>query len=202
MANDKAISKLRNIDAVKKMLDGTHRTQTRNSISFSDVKLTDTKSHSVGEVWTDENGVEWEQRSGFKIKKGKLDEIRNMLIENRMPEVCPKCKSAMKKRLDAKFWKLEKHCFDCQIEFEHALRLEGKFEAYQRDRIRRNAESWLSDAEKEAKEIIETFKNPVTFANSDGTFETWSGGRSHTEVAEQIEKEFSNFKENFIEKLK
>ena len=201
MANDKAISKLRNIDAVKKMLDGTHRTQTKKLISFSDVKLNTDEKRKVGEVWI-EDGVEWEQREGFKIKKGKLDAIRETLIANRIPDNCPKCKQAMTKRLDAKFWKLEKHCFDCQVDFEHNLRIEGKFDEYQKNRILRNAEAWLSDAEKDAKEIIEAFKNPVEFANSDGTFETWSGGRSHTEVAEQIEKEFTEFKTNFIEKLK
>lgn len=195
------MSKLQNIKAIKQMLDGTHRTQTRNTIAFSDKNL-DSVKRNVGEVWTDENGVEWEQRNGFKIKKGKLDEIRSLIAANKTPSHCPKCKQAMTKRLDAKFWKLDGHCFDCQVDFEHNLRIEGKYEEYEKQRILKNAEAWLKDAEQEAKELADAFRNPLTFANSDGTIEKWSGGMTGDELAEKIEKEFEQFKDNFINKLK
>ena len=195
------MSKLQNIKAIKQMLDGTHRTQTRNAIAFSD-KVTDSVKREVGEVWTDESGVEWEQRNGFKIKKGKLDEIRSLIAASKTPSHCPKCKQAMTKRLDAKFWKLDGHCFDCQIEFEHNLRIEGKYEEYEKQRILKNAEAWLKDAEQEAKELAEVFRNPLTFANADGTIENWSGGMTGEELAEKIEQEFEQFKDNFINKLK
>ena len=71
-------TKLRNIDAIKKMLDGTHRTQTKQTVGFADAKAVSEK-HAVGDVWTDSDGVEWEQREGFKIKKGKMDEIRSLI---------------------------------------------------------------------------------------------------------------------------
>ena len=195
------MTKLRNIDAIKKMLDGTHRMQTRNTVAFSDVKK-ETQKREVGETWIDDKGVEWEQRAGFKIQKGKLDEIRSLINANKMPSTCPKCNQTMNKSLDAKFWKLEKHCFDCQIDMEHNLRIEGKFEEYERNRILRNAEDWLKDAEQEAVELAEAFRNPLTFANADGTTEEWSLGISRDEVAAKIEKDFTEFKENFINKLK
>jgi hypothetical protein len=132
------MTKLRNIDAIKKMLDGTHRMQTRNTVAFSDVKK-ELQKREVGETWIDDKGVEWEQRAGFKIQKGKLDEIRSLINANKMPSTCPNCNQPMTKALDQKFWKLEKHCFDCQIDMEHNLRIEGKFEEYERNRILRNA---------------------------------------------------------------
>jgi hypothetical protein len=195
------MTKLRNIDAIKKMLDGTHRMQTRNTVAFSDVKK-ELQKREVGETWIDDKGVEWEQRAGFKIQKGKLDEIRSLINANKMPSTCPKCNQPMTKALDQKFWKLEKHCFDCQIDMEHNLRIEGKFEEYERNRILRNAEDWLKDAEQEAIELAEAFRNPLTFANADGTTEEWSLGISRDEVAAKIEKDFTEFKENFINKLK
>jgi len=195
------MTKLQNIKAIRQMLDGTHKTQTKKTVGFSDVKSSETR-REVGEVWTDENGVEWEQRAGFKIKKGKLDEIRELLAKDRMPKDCPECKQPMTKRLDEKFWNLEKRCFDCQVSFEHNLRIEGKYEEYERDKILRNAEAWLAEAEKEAKDLAEVFRNPLTFAGADGSIEKWSGGMTGEEVAEKIEKEFEMFKENFIEKLK
>lgn len=198
------MTKLRNIDAIKKMLDGTHKSQTRKIIGFSDAEKSakENQKREVGEVWTDSEGVEWEQRVGFKIKKGKLDEIRELINASKMPSHCPECNQPMTKTLDKKFWKLEKHCFDCQINLEHNLRIEGKFEEYERQRILRNAEDWLKDAEQEAKELAEAFRNPMTFANADGTFEEWTGGMSGDEVATKIETDFEDFRKNFIEQLK
>ena len=195
-------TKLRNIEAIKKMLDGTHRTQNKTTVGFSDADKVakQNQKRAIGECWV-ENGEEWEQREGFKIKKGKMDEIRQ-LIANKMPSTCPKCNNSMTKRLDEKFWKLEKHCFDCQVDFEHNLRIEGKYEAYEKERILKNAEAWLKDAEQEAKEIIESFRNPENFTNVDGTTEQWNGAITAEEIADKIEKEFELFKENFINELK
>ena len=192
------MAKLQNIKAIRQMLDGTHRTQTRTSVSFAQPVTT---VREVGEVWTDANGNEWEQRDGYKIQKGKLDHLRSLLAKNQMPSACPKCNKQMNKKLDRKFWMLEKHCFDCQVEFEHNLRIEGKYETYEKDRMRRNAESWLKDAEQEAMELVEAFRNPIAFANSDGTVEKWSGGQDPEEIAEKIEEGFRKFKEDFLLKL-
>ena len=194
-------TKLRNIDAIKKMLDGTHKSQTKSSVGFADVKQSEAR-REVGDIWTDEKGVEWEQRNGFKIQKGKMDSIRELINSQKMPSTCPKCNQPMNKKLDKKFWKLENHCFDCQIEFEHNLRVEGKFETYERERLLKNGEAWLAEAEQEAKEIIAAFRNPVTYTNVDGTSETWSGAMTSEEIADKIEQEFKEFKTNFLEKLK
>ena len=88
------------------------------------------------------------------------------------------------------------------MEIGKTLRIEGKYEQYEKDRILKNAESWLADAEQEAKEIIEAFRNPLAFANSDGTMEQWEGGMSGDEIANKIQEEFELFKTNFLEKLK
>lgn len=192
--------KLRNIDALRKMLDGQHKSQTKSTIGYS--KVQEHVERQVGEVWTDEHGNEWIQQKGFKIKKGKLDEIKSLIASRQMPINCPKCGKEMNQRLDKKFWALENHCFDCQVAFEHVLRLEGKFEEYERQRILKNAEAWLKDAEQEAMEIVAAFRNPLTFANSDGTLESWAGGMTGDEMADKIEAEFKLFKENFINKLK
>ena len=193
-------TKLRNIDAIKKMLDGQHKSQSKTSIGYQ--KTVENTTREVGETWVDENGAEWVQKEGFKIKKGKLDEIRALIEARKMPVKCPKCNEPMVKRLDKKFWVLEKHCFDCQVAFEHNLRIEGKYEAYEKERILKNAEAWLKDAEQEAMEIVAAMRNPVTYADVEGNIEKWSGGRSPDEIADKIEADFKKFKEDFINKLK
>lgn len=195
-------TKLQNMRAVRQMLDGTHKTQSSTTVGFAGNEKANEPKRQIGDVWKDEKGEEWEQRAGFKIKKGKLDEIRQIINANKMPAECPKCHEPMTKRLDAKFWKLENQCLDCHVDFEHQLRIEGKYEQYEKDRILKNAENWLADAEQEAKEIIDAFRNPLSFANSDGTMEQWEGGMSGDEIADKIQEEFEVFKTNFIEKLK
>ena len=44
----------------------------------------------------------------------------------------------MKHKNDNKMWTLFGHCFDCQIEFEHELRVTGKYEEWEEERILRN----------------------------------------------------------------
>ena len=193
-------TKLRNIDAIKKMLSGTHQSQSKTSVGYKK-QAEEVVERNFGDVW-EEDGHMWIQQNGFKIRKGKLDEIRALVKSRQMPVKCPKCDQPMTKRLDKKFWALEKHCMDCQIAYEHQLKIDGKYEAYEKDRILKNAEAWLKDAEQEAIDIIEAFRNPITFANVDGDLEDWSGGKTGPEMADIIEKEFNNFKENFINKLK
>jgi ribosomal protein L37AE/L43A len=195
-------TKLRNIDAIKKMLDGSHRTQTKHTVVFGEASKHN-ETHEVGDIWVDEAGVEWEQRNGFKIQKGKLDAVRSLIAATRLPAVCPKCNTPMtNRRLDEKFWKLDGHCFNCQVEYEHNLRIEGKFEEYETQRILQNAEAWLREAEQEAIELAAAFRNPLTYTTVDGIAEHWHGGPTGDEIASKIEAEFKMFKEKFIETLK
>ena len=193
------MAQLQNIKAIRQMLDGTHKTQSKTQVLIGDTRKTQTRE--IGEIWTDDNGVLWEQRDGFVIKKGKLDELRELLNSMKVPSNCPKCGKQMSHRFDKKFWELEGHCFDCQIAYEHQLRIDGKYEEYENDRIRKNAEAWLKDAEQEASTIIDAFRNPQTFVDTDGSIESWSGGRTAEEVADIIDAEFKAFKEGFLKSL-
>ena len=62
------MAKLKNIKAVKEMLGGEHKTQTKKTISFSDKVFV---KREVGETWIDNKNQKWEQRNGYKVKVGK-----------------------------------------------------------------------------------------------------------------------------------
>jgi len=49
-----------------------------NQNVFGYEKADETK-REVGEIWVDENGIEWEQKEGFKINATKLDDAREYL---------------------------------------------------------------------------------------------------------------------------
>ncbi len=68
-----------------------------------------------------------------KKKSGdKIDRLSDIMKEARMPWFCPKCKKVMKKRLDNKIWFIYNHCFDCQIKLENKLRIDGKYDEWER----------------------------------------------------------------------
>tara|TARA_B100001250_G_scaffold381158_1_gene373233 strand:+ start:940 stop:1461 length:522 start_codon:yes stop_codon:yes gene_type:complete len=96
-------------------------------------------------------GQEVEKRTivgyeGKKKEKGDIkSELTDIMSEVRMPLFCPKCKKTMKKKLDDKFWRLFEHCWDCQIDFEHKLRLEGKYDEWATDRAKNNQKGWIED---------------------------------------------------------
>ena len=96
-------------------------------------------------------GQEVEKRSmvGYEGKqKEKCDvksELTDIMSKVRMPLFCPKCEKTMKKKLDDKFWRLFEHCWDCQLDFEHKLRLEGKYDEWAINRAKNNQKAWVDD---------------------------------------------------------
>ena len=85
---------------------------------------------------------EQEKNLGGKTRESELSKIMQSV---RMPLFCPKSKKTMKKKLDDKFWRLFEHCWDCQIDFEHKLRLEGKYDEWATDRAKNNQKGWIED---------------------------------------------------------
>ena len=84
---------------------------------------------------------------GVKESGGdKISHLTDVMKEARMPWFCPDCKKVMKQKLDDKFWRIFGHCFDCQIQFENKLRIEGKYEEWAEEKIRQNKISFLKDS--------------------------------------------------------
>jgi ribosomal protein L37AE/L43A len=96
-------------------------------------------------------GQEVEKRSmvgyeGKQKEKGDIkSELTDIMSEVRVPLFCPKCKKTMKKKLDNKFWYLYKHCFNCQVDIEHKLRLEGKYDDWAINKAKDNQRAWVDD---------------------------------------------------------
>lgn len=189
------MSKLNNVKAVKEMIAGTHRTQTKNTIAFGESK--DFVKREVGDQWTDDDGNLWEQKKGYKVKLGKLSELRNEI--NTFPK-CQKevCTCVNPNRNDLKMKSTHGMCFDCVIDMEHQLKIDGKYEEYERQKMLDNGKAWLKQAELEKEALKVAIK--AQYINEDGSIENWDG-MTWEEMETKIEKEFEIFKTNFIEKL-
>ena len=201
--------KLQNIRAVQKMLDGTHAFQTKRTHGFSDAKQSAEKNqkHKIGDKWEEDiNGTLYviEQFDGFRVKKPKnsiAKEVRSYLSS--FPK-CPKdtCTCIHPNRLDNKMKVYHQMCFDCVIDMEHELRKTGKYEEYEQNRIKNNAEAWLVRAENDVKMIKKAYTEASTVVmNADGLLENWAAKMTPEEFEETIENGFIKFKEEFRSKL-
>ena len=186
--------KLKNVKAVREMIAGTHKSQTKTNVSFGEKKTF--VKRKVGEQWTDDDGTLWEQKKGYKVKLGKLSKLREELTK------FPKCKKDIctctsPKRNDIYMKGIHGMCFDCVIEMEHQMRIDGTYEEYERKKIYANMNSWLKKAEIE-KEALKTALK-AKFVNEDGSIEEWNE-MSWEDVEKKIDNEFRLFKENYLKK--
>jgi ribosomal protein L37AE/L43A len=111
-------------------------------------KETQRQNQALGDILT---GRETEKRVmvGYKGKEKEKGDIvpkmTEIMQDVRMPLFCKTCTKVMKKRLDDKMWRLYNHCFDCQIAFENQLRIEGKYDEWEKEKVKQNKISFLKD---------------------------------------------------------
>ena len=200
-------SKLQNVKAIKELLAGTHKSQTRKTFGFTGKS---NKKREIGDVWIETlpNGtsVQWEQKDGFRVKKSAnsiIDEVNKII---NMPEKCPNCGQPMygeEERLNKKFWKTHKTCFDCVIKMETKLRAEGKYEEYARKKMFENAKSFFKNADKEVDIIKDAIKNKLEFVqNAQGDVEEFDQSGAKEKYLKYVDEQYKRFKNETLSELK
>ena len=148
-------------------------------------------------------GYEGKQENlGGKTRESELSKTMQSI---RMPWFCPKCKKAMKKRLDDKFWRTQGHCFDCQIEFENKLRLEGTYEEYAKTKMLENQKAYLKDLEQSLDDFEKTggkheWFNQVGVDNPELESEKWEMGEDQFNTIVKEARDFIREKKELVEK--
>jgi len=75
--------------------------------------------------------------------------------EARLPWFCPECNRVMKRTIDEKMWYLHGHCFECQLEIENKMMIDGTFDEWEKKKVNANKLAWIRDKK---QELVE-FKN-------------------------------------------
>lgn len=189
--------KLQNIRAINQMLSGTHKSQNKTTVGYQSKE----EDRKIGDKWIDNNGIQWEQKDGYKVSSAKaLEAVMAAIKALKMPSTCPKCNNEMKNnQYNKKMWSIHKMCFDCVIDMEHEHRLNGTYEQYEKDLMRKNIEAWLKDARAEM-EAIKELLTKAEFVNSDGTVEKWDSpwkGKEQ-ELEELLERDFQKVKAQLL----
>jgi len=191
------MSKLNNVKAVNEMIRGEHRTQTRKSKGYETKNI----ERRVGDSWTDKHGQTWIQKNGYKAKVGKLNNIRSVID----PSVCPQC-SKHTTRFDKQFVTREGKCHDCIVKEETLMVCEGYvknepiYEQWEREKIRKNVNSFLKDASKDVELLKQKFTK-TEYVNSDGTIDQWKLPESKDTIVKSLDKQFEEFKDELLEQL-
>lgn len=209
-----AESKLKNIQALKQMMDGTHRTQTKKTFGFSDTESEKEKNkvREIGEVWQthDINGniIWWTQHKGFRSKSNVSPELQRMYQEirdyqNKFPN-CRKetCTCIQPSRLDLKFKKMLGMCEECLISMETSLKIQGKFNEYAMQKMKANAEAFFKQADQEVEIIKKEIFN-INFAgdeNETNPVEKWSF-QDPDSFVKKIDEDYADFKRKTLDKF-
>ena len=151
------------------------------------------KQHKEGDIW-EEKGKKWVIKDGIKQTYTKLDEVKKAAI---LPLFCPSCGGIMKKRNDTKMYNIHKMCFDCVIKMEHKLKIEGKYEQYERDMLANNAEGYINDLESYLLEALNSSNDQ--FVSERGEVERWKGGLDKEKVTEELKEFFNDHKKDIKE---
>lgn len=201
--------KLQNIKAVKQLLDGSHRTQTRTKYYFGDAEKVGEKSkqRSVGERWIEERAdgtkVYWEQKQGYKVrslnsfeKQETLQKLRDSLkaFPNCRKE---KCTCTNPERLDERFRLKMGMCFDCVTAMELELQMSGKFTKYAVQKMYNNVKSYFDEMDIQMEEWKRQMRGQFSVVNGDESMENWESSNSESTIKRMVE-EYEEFKQELL----
>jgi hypothetical protein len=87
-------------------------------------------------------------------------------------------------------------CFDCVIEMEAKIKIDGKWDEYQSQMMNSNKNSMVDDFEQAFEEFINAKTD--TFVTEQGDIETWSGGKVNEDEIKQVKEYIKKLRETEI----
>ena len=206
-------NKLQNVKAIKQLLEGSHKSQTRKSTylgkldsEISEENIIERFENGDPKIWieTKPNGtkIRVTQHEGFKSRVPEnsiLDQVRDIL---RVPDKCPSCGKDMRdheKTLNFKFYFKRKKCFECVLKEERSIRQKGEeaWKKYQNKIMKSNAESWFKDCDKEV-EILKTQMKETVQQNAQGE----TGEIDISQMVKIIDKDYKKLKADIRKSFK
>jgi hypothetical protein len=148
------------------------------------------QKREVGEKWTDKNGVEWEQKDGFKTNLTKMDEVRAYLqkISRCSSE---DCKTIKYSTADKKAIVKTTLCLECLAKQESVLRKDGTWPFYEDYKITLNKLGYVRDLKAQYEEALQGITQQVEMVNENGTISNWQWDIDIEKVKEDIKTDIN-----------
>ena len=134
-----------------------------------------------GDIWEEDERT-WTIKNGIKQTVSKLQKAREI---SKMPLFCPECNTVMNHRYDKEFYTINKRCFSCQTKFESKLKIEGKWEEYQKDIHNSEIDNTINNYEIWVDDLINGSNDG--FVSESGEVEKWSKGNTSNIVKQKEE---------------
>ena len=131
-------------------------------------------SRKDGEIWEDANGKKWIKKNGTKRA---INNVNTSIIESTKCR-CKDCNMDIRwgNRYDEILYNKTGRCQECLAKFETQLRVKGKYEEYEQNKMLRNQ---LSQAKEFRIKVQESYNfvsshQKISFPNGDGTSDEWT----------------------------
>jgi hypothetical protein len=145
------------------------------------------QDYQEGDIW-EESGKRWTIKNGIKQTITKLDNLKKLVV---LPLTCPNCKTAFKVHdINKKMYSIHGMCLDCVVEMETKLKIEGKYEEYEKNILNGNKNAGLEEFELAVEAWMQENDSFVTEA---GDIENWSKV-DKTKIYEQIKSNIEKLK--------
>ena len=149
------------------------------------------EEHKEGDTW-EEDGKKWTIKNGIKQSITKLDKFKHLVS---LPLTCPSCKKPMKaNELNKKMYSVHKVCLNCVVDMESKLKLEGKYEQYEKNILNMNKNASLEEFEQALDSWLE---EKDTFVTEQGDIESWQGG-DKAQIYKQLKEKIQEFRKTDI----
>ena len=181
--------KRKDVERIRNLVKGKGNNSTELQVGY----IPKIEDHKEGDIW-EEGGKKWTIKNGLKQTATKLDKMKKEAI---LPLFCPECSNLMKKRNDTKMYNIHKMCFDCVIDMEGKLKIEGKYDEYERNAIANNAEAYSDHLESYLMEALNT--SNTQYVSERGEVERWKGGIDKEKLTKEIKESIVEFKEGIEE---
>ena len=183
--------KRKDVDRARNLLTGKSGASSETQVGYKKKRV----DYKEGDVWV-ENKKTWTIKDGIKQTVSKMDAIKKEIF---MPLCCPKCSKVMKKRLDKPNYKVHKMCFDCVIDYEAKLKIEGKYDNYIKNLRLKNSLTEIDEIENFFLDLAN--QSNEGFGSEKGEVERWVGGLGKDKITQEITNATKIARENIQKEL-
>lgn len=157
----------------KKIIDTVFGREDNTQRVFGYEKTEDITKREVGEIWTDGDGKTWEQKEGYKVSVGKMDEVREYL---KKLTTChsDNCETSNYAHADKKMIARTGYCVTCMRKLEQTLRLDGTWEYYEDYKMTLNKLAFVRDDKQRMEEALNGIKDHFETINENGSVDKWT----------------------------
>jgi hypothetical protein len=146
--------------------------------------------HKEGDVW-EERGKKWTIKNGIKQTVTRFDVIKKKIFA---PITCPNCNKPMAKgHIDKYMFSIHQKCSDCVFEYETKLKVQGKYDEYERNMIKQGVVYHIKEMENVLLELL-MGQSGEQYVTEAGDIEEWKGKSLDSQFVKDIQE--------YIQKLK